>query len=192
MYEMPEIGILNSTYLMSHAFGGQKYHWRCRLVWFLHSDVKEASVPVLSPWLGVMAVTLPYLVTVPSLYEGLCVHISHFYVDTGHFGLGGIIRTWFLQYKSCLHKHVLHVSYQGLVHHHKCIRERNSTQRRQEFWVQVGIAVEFSIVLKPIFFSQINAGMIFTRWYSYNFLILQTYKCRVLRESLTYIEFFDE
>ena len=53
--------------------------------------MKEASVPVLSPWLVEMAVTLPYLLTVSSLYEGFCVHISHFYVDTGHFGLEGII-----------------------------------------------------------------------------------------------------
>ena len=53
--------------------------------------MKEGSVLVLSPWLVEMAVTLPYLHTVSSLYEGFCVHISYFYVDTGHFGLGGIL-----------------------------------------------------------------------------------------------------
>jgi hypothetical protein len=76
---------------MSHTSGDWKSYRKFQLVWFLQSDVKEASVPVLSPWLVEMAVTLPYLLTVSSLYEGFCVHISHFYVDTGHFGLEGII-----------------------------------------------------------------------------------------------------
>ena len=74
-----------------HSLEAGSARSRCQLVWFLQSDVKEASVPVLSPWLVEMAVTLPYLLTVSSLYEGFCVHISHFYVDTGHFGLGGTL-----------------------------------------------------------------------------------------------------
>ena len=85
------LGNVNNRNLFSHSLEAGSARSRCQLVWFLQSDVKEASVPVLSPWLVEMAVTLPYLLTVSSLYEGFCVHISHFYVDTGHFGLEGII-----------------------------------------------------------------------------------------------------
>ena len=76
MYKMPEIDLLNSTYLMSHTFGGQKFQWRCQLVKFLQSDVKETS------WLVETAVTLPLPISVHSflpIWESLCPYFPFLY-----------------------------------------------------------------------------------------------------------------
>ena len=82
MYKMPEIDLLNSTYLMFHTFGGQKSQLRYQLVKFLQIDMKEASVPVFSPWLVETAVTLPFPISVHSflpIWESLCPYFAFLY-----------------------------------------------------------------------------------------------------------------